>query len=105
MKIILATDGTEYGEAAVKMLTNFSLGDGDEVLDVSVVDMAMPLAIDVYGGYLPHTSALDNAARDNAKKIVKNAAGELREIFADNKVAISSEVLFGSPDSRIVETA
>jgi nucleotide-binding universal stress UspA family protein len=105
MKIILATDGTEYAEAAVKMAGKLGLGDGDEILVVSVVDMAMPLGIDMYGGYLPDTSALENAARESSAKVVNDAAEELREIFAGKNVAISSDVLFGSPDSRIVETA
>ena len=29
MKIILATDGTKYGQAAVEMLRKFNLGDGE----------------------------------------------------------------------------
>jgi len=105
MKIILATDGTEYGEAAVQMAGNLRLGDSDEVMVVSVVDMAMPLGIDIYGGYLPDTSGLENAARENAAKVVNAAADELHGIFAGKNVAISSDVLFGSPDSRIVGTA
>jgi nucleotide-binding universal stress UspA family protein len=105
MKIILATDGTEYGEAAVEMLGKFNLCEGDEVTVITVVDMAMPLGIDIYGGYLPDTSVLENAARENATKVVNNAAEELHGFFGEKSVAISSDVLFGSPDSRIVETA
>jgi len=105
MKIILATDGTEYGEAAVKVLRTLDLGDGDEVKVISVVDMALPLGIDLYGGYLPDTSSLENAARENAGKVVNDAAKELNGMFAGKNVAISTDVLFGSPDSRIVETA
>src|SRR5436190_16935405 len=105
MKIILATDGTEFGEAAVKMVGNLRLVDGDEIFIVSVVDMAMPLGIDIYGGYLPDTGALENAARENSAKVVNDAAEEVHGMFAGKNVAISSDVLFGSPDSRIVETA
>ena len=105
MKIILATDGTKYGEAATEMLGKFSLNDGDAVKIVSVVDMAMPLAIDIYGGYLPDTTALEKGAREQAAKVVESATVSLRDFFADKSVDISSDVLFGSPDSRIFETA
>ena len=50
MKIILATDGTTFGEAAAQMLGNFRLGEGDSVKVISVVDMAVPLAVDTRWG-------------------------------------------------------
>lgn len=105
MKILLATDGTKYGQAAAEMLGKFSLKDGDSVKIISVVDMAVPLAIDIYGGYLPDTSVLENAARENASKVVDDTVTKLRGFFGDKSVNISSDILFGSPDSRIVETA
>lgn len=105
MKIILATDGTKFGEAATEMLGNFRLGEGDSVKVISVVDMAVPLAVDVYGGYLPDTSELEKAARENASKVIESTCEKIRSTFVDEKVGVSGEVLFGSPDSRIVETA
>lgn len=105
MKILLATDGTKYGDAAVAMLKKINLGDGDEIRIVSVVDMSMPLAVDVYGGYIPDTTELDKAARENAAKVVADATATLNAAFSGRNVSISTDVLFGSPDSRIVETA
>jgi nucleotide-binding universal stress UspA family protein len=105
MKIILATDGTKFGEAATEMLRNFRLGAGDQIKVISVVDMAVPLAVDVYGGYLPDTSELEKAARENASKVIESTCNKLKAMAGDDKVDISGEVLFGSPDSRIVETA
>lgn len=105
MKIILATDGTKYGQAAVEMLRKFNLGDGDSVKIISVVDMAFPLAIDIYGGYLPDTTELEKAARENAVKIIETTRATLNGFFDGKTVVITSDILFGSPDSRIVETA
>lgn len=105
MKIILATDGTKYGDAAAEMLRNFRLGASDSVRVISVVDMAVPLAVDVYGGYLPDTSELEKAARENASKVIESTCERVRAMFGEVKVDVSGEVLFGSPDSRIVETA
>lgn len=103
MKILLATDGTRYGDAAVEMIRNLRLGAGDEVKIISVVDLAMPLAIDIYGGYLPDTTELEKGARENASRIVETAATVVRGFAGD--AAITTDVLFGSPDGRIVETA
>ena len=43
MKILIATDGTKYGDAAVEMLGKFRLGGSDHIKIISVVDLAMPL--------------------------------------------------------------
>ena len=50
MKILLATDGTKYSEAAADMVAKLRLDNEDSVRVVSVVDMAVPLAVDIYGG-------------------------------------------------------
>lgn len=105
MKIILATDGTKYGDAAAEMLNRIGLGDGDEVKIVSVVDLAVPLVVDVYGGYLPDTSELEKTAKENAQKILAEASERAKVIVGSKGVTVTTEILFGSPESRIVETA
>jgi len=70
MKILFATDGAKQSEAASDMLQHLALSDGDEIKIVSVVDMAVPMAIDIYGGYLPDTGELEKTARENASKIL-----------------------------------
>jgi nucleotide-binding universal stress UspA family protein len=104
MKILFATDGAKQSTAAIDMLKNFHLGDGDEIKVISVVDMAVPLAIDIYGGYLPDTTELEKTAKENAAKILEDASRQIKGHFSE-KVDVTTEVLFGSPDSRIVETA
>ena len=103
MNILLATDGTRQGDAALDMLKTFRLSETDKVKIVSVVDMAVPLAIDVYGGYLPDTTELEKVARDNATRVMETAVSTAKEIAAPAE--ITGEVLYGSPESRIVETA
>jgi nucleotide-binding universal stress UspA family protein len=105
MRILFATDGAKQSEAAAEMLKSFALSDGDEIKIVSVVDMAVPMAIDIYGGYLPDSSELEKTARENASKLLEQAETKIKSYFADKNLMISSEVLFGSPESRIVETA
>lgn len=105
MKILIATDGTKYADAAAAMLANLNIKTGDEIKIISVVDVAVPLAIDVYGGYLPDTTELEKASKDNAQKVVEGTTKKVNEMFAGKNVAISSDVLFGTPESRIVETA
>ena len=99
MKILLATDGTKQSDSAVEMLRNFRLTDKDTVKIVSVVEMAVPLAIDVYGGYLPDTTEIEKAARDNATRVLDAAITTAKGIGAPAEV--TGEVLYGSPESQI----
>lgn len=105
MKILFATDGAKQSNAAIDMLKRFRLDDGDEVKIVTVVDMAVPMAIDIYGGYLPDTTEFEKTARENASGILNETAENLRNHFSGQRIDISTDVLFGSPESRIVETA
>lgn len=105
MKILFATDGAKQSSAAIDMLKKFRLEAGDEIRVVSVIDMAVPLAVDIYGGYLPDTSDLEKTAKENTERILTDTASALREFFSDPEIKISTELLFGSPESRIVETA
>ncbi len=105
MRILFATDGGKQSDAAIEAVKRLSLGKGDEVKVISVVDMALPMAIDIYGGYLPDTAELEKTARENAEKTVADSAKRVREFAGSAGADISTDVLFGSPDSRIVETA
>ena len=105
MRIVLATDGTVHGEAAVSMLKKLSLTNGDTVKIVCVVDMAIPIGVDVYGGYLPDTTWLESAARSNAQRVLDAAVQTATSLLKDSGAEVNGEILFGSPDSRIVEVA
>jgi nucleotide-binding universal stress UspA family protein len=103
MKILLATDGTKHSAAAVEMIANFNFKGNCELKIISIVDMAVPLAIDMYEGFVPSTVEIENTAKENASKTLEETKSRLLQLSPD--VVISTEVLLGSPESRIVETA
>jgi nucleotide-binding universal stress UspA family protein len=105
MKILLATDGSQESNAAIDMVKTLRLNEGDEIKIISVVDMAVPMAIDIYGGYLPDTVEMEKTAREHAAKILADTCVRLEGICGRDKLTFTSDVLFGSPESRIVETA
>jgi len=105
MNILLATDGTKESDSALDMVKALKLAAGDSILIVSVIDMALPLAIDIYGGYLPDTSEMETAAKDHAAKALERCVSTLNEHLKGSEISIETEMLFGSPDSRIVEMA
>ena len=105
MRILLATDGAKQSNAAVDMLKRLVINDGDSIYIVSVVDLAVPLAVDIYGGYLPDTTEYEKAAKDDARQVLSDAVEKVKQQVEGKKVEISSDVLIGSPESRIVEMA
>jgi nucleotide-binding universal stress UspA family protein len=105
MKVILATDGTKHSDAAVEIVKKLNLQEGDEIKIISVIDMAVPLAIDIYAGYLPSSAEIEETVRENAEKILETARQNLLKKFTEQNVTITTEILHGSPESRIVETA
>ena len=105
MKVLFATDGAKQSDSALDAFKQLALNDGDEIKVVSVIDVGMPLAVDIYGGYLPDTTELEKTAKENADKVLDDNLTRLRAICGDKKIDITSEILFGSPESRIVETA
>ena len=105
MKILIATDGARQSEAAIEMLKRFRLEPTDQIKIVSVVDMAVPMAVDIYGGYMPNTAEIEQSARENAERVLSDAASAIRKHYDTTELHIITEVLFGSPESRIVEAA
>lgn len=105
MKILLATDGTKCSDDVIKAVTNFNLSDGDTVKIISIIDMALPLSIDVYGGFLPPNLEMEQTVKENADKLLLECHNQIQTLLHDKNVDVSTEVLFGSPESRIVETA
>lgn len=105
MRILIATDGTEHSREALDAVTYLKLNDGDEIKLISVVDIAIPPAVDLYGGFLPSTNEFETAVKANIEKIVEDSRRHLEEKLSNDNIFISTEILSGSPESRIVETA
>lgn len=105
MKILLATDGTIQSEAATAAISAFKFSDGDEIKIISIIDMAVPMVINPQSEIAPNALEVEQTAHETAGKILEAARLKIRQITGGANVIVSTETLFGSPDSRIVETA
>lgn len=105
MRILFATDGAKQSNAAIDVFEKFALKNGDEIRVINVVDIALPVGMDIYGGYLPDTTELEKTAKESAAKLVAETADRIKRHFNDIDIFVTTDVLFGSPESRIVETA
>lgn len=105
MKVILATDGTKQSEAAIEITRKLNLQGGDEIHIICVMDMALPLSIDVYTGYIPSTEEIEKTVKENSTRILNETVEKLQTILRGRNIKIYTELLHGSPESRIVEKA
>lgn len=105
MKILLATDGTECSTKAVKMLSHFAVATIESIKIISVIDMSLPLSIDIYGGFMPSNIEIEKTVKDNATTVLMEALEKLNLLENYSQTEVTTEVLFGTPESRIVETA
>lgn len=105
MRILIATDGSKHCKDIFVYVKNFGLSDGDEIKIITIIDMAVPMAVDMYAGYLASTTEIEKSLRENAQKIIEESTEKTKKIFDNSSIAVSNEILTGSPESRIVETA
>lgn len=100
MRILLATDGSPYSEAAVDELASRPMPTDSQVLVISVVELpSFPWAFP--GGGVD----FDQQMQQTARAAVEEAVGRLKAGPESRKMNITSKVVFGSPKRVILEEA
>jgi len=96
MKILLATDGSEYSKAAAEFLTSLDLSSDDEIIIFHAIS---PIPC-IYGreSYIETVGAIK---KEIAPRILDSALKVLNGL----KARIDTLVLDGSPDSGIVDAS
>lgn len=106
MRILIATDGSDYSAAAVNECCRMIIRPDDaEVLIVSAYENAYPMAAEPFAISAEYYQQMDNAVREQASGFIESAIEQIRAAFPSAEVSISTEVLRGSPAQQIVERA
>ena len=106
MKILVATDGSEYSKAAVEKCCRMIVDPHRTTVKVvCVYEDAYPIAAEpfaVSGEFYQH---IIDAAQNQSKHFAEEAARAIRKHFKSDDLDVTSEVLRGSPEQQIVEEA
>ncbi|MBK8464745.1 MAG: universal stress protein [Chloracidobacterium sp.] len=106
MKILIATDGSDFSAAAIKECCRMIIRpDNTEVLIVSVYEDAYPIMAEPYAISAEYYQKLDDAVLELATNFVADAKKIVRDAFPSAEFAIETEVLRGPPDQQIIEKA
>ncbi len=105
MRILLATDGSEFSEAAVDQIASHFSAD----IEVRVISVAKPPYYQTFepwsGMDLTLYEEMEKSVREGARAAVEKAAAKLREGNGSPKLSVTTEVLSGSPQEVILDEA
>ena len=106
MKILIATDGSEYSEAAVEECCRLVIRpENADVLILSAYEDAYPITAEPFAMSGEYYQKLEEAVREQAANFVESAKKTIRDKFPTAEFPIVTEVLRGSPDQQIIEKA
>lgn len=100
MKILLATDGSDYSIAAAQSVAERPWPDGSEFKIVSIVDLVIPAKDPWYAA----GEVIDRLREENTKSS-QEAVNAAQKILSDARLTSTTQVLMGSPKWRIVDEA
>lgn len=106
MKILIATDGSEYGRHAVaeccRMFPDLA---SHEISIISVYEDAYPIGTEAYIPVSTYSEQLTDALRKSAESAVSESKAQMEEAFAGKNLNIRTSTVLGSPDQAIVNKA
>jgi len=104
MKILLATDGSEFSDAAVEECCRIiGRPEGTQVKVVSTYREVVP--IDNFAQSADYARELERAEHERSETFATRAASRIRECYPDPGIDVSTQVAIGSPDRSIIEAA
>ena len=104
MKILLATDGSEFSEAAVDEIAQRPFPKGSEVRVLAVFELpTFPITVPWAG--VDFDDEVQKQAQTQARKAVKTAVRKLHEGKESSKLKVSTKVSAGSPKQVILDEA
>lgn len=105
MRILIATDGSDFSDAAIEKACEFVKPGDTEICCLSTHEDPVVAAIDpsfISSEYYQH---LENALREAAESHVKDAEARIRKRFTAAEVPVTTKVERGSPDPIIIDIA
>jgi nucleotide-binding universal stress UspA family protein len=106
MKILIATDGSEFSRAAIKGGCEIAKGQEPVAVRViSVYEPQQPMATEPFTVSAEHYATLNALAKRRAEDRVNNALELIRKGCDEPKIEISSVIELGKPAEAIIEAA
>ena len=105
MRILIATDGSDFSSAAVTKACEFVDPANDAVKVISVLEDVPPVMIEPGVINTEYYQTIEDNLRETATRHVADAKALIQKHFEGKSVDISGETLHGFADERIIAEA
>jgi nucleotide-binding universal stress UspA family protein len=107
MRILLAVDGSEFGDAATEEIATRPWPPGSEVHAISVIHLPFTPTPETWALPYSYYSELEKAGRRLADTAIDRAISRLRDSNTEREalLTLTSETIVGRPAETIIETA
>ena len=106
MRIIVATDGSEFSRDAAEKVCQFICDPNSTVVKVvSAYEDAYPIAAEPFAVSAEFYQQIIDASENQAVLFADKTAELIHKRFRDTNIKVSTEVLKGSPEQQIIEEA
>ncbi|MBS1793936.1 MAG: universal stress protein [Acidobacteria bacterium] len=105
MKILFAIDDNAISSMNLSFVKNFNLTKNSEFWLISVIDMAITSSPEILSVGFQTTNEIENSFIEKARHNLDRVRKELLTYISPENVQIFTELLTGSPASRILEKA
>lgn len=106
MKILIATDGSDYSIAAIEECCRMVIRpETADILIISAFEDTYPITAEPFAISAEYYQKFADGLNELAGNFVKNAEDTIRARFPNTQLKISSEILRGAPDQQIIEKA
>lgn len=106
MKILIATDGSEFSRAAIERGCGMLRADSSvEFRIISVYEQIVPMAAEPFAISAQYFQEMMEVARKQCVSFVEDAKQSVISAVGDAEVAIDTEVRLGAPVTVIIDEA
>ena len=106
MKVLIATDGSDFSRAALERYCQIANDRGPvEIKVIAVYEPQQPIAAEPFALSAEYYTRMDDIAKDRAESWAKEAVELIAANCENSTLEVSSVVELGRPSRAIVETA
>ena len=105
MRVLIATDGSSFSNAAIEESCRFIRPEETEICVVSSYEDAYPIAAEPFAISAEYYQKVEDAVVEQTNANIERAVRMIRDRFAGRQVHVSTELLRGSPERQIIEKA
>lgn len=106
MKILIATDGSEFSRAAVEKCSRMlNLFENPQIKIVSVYEQMAPMAAEPFAISAQYYQEMMDLARKQCETFANDSVEQIKKMFPESISSIETEVRLGAPARVIVDEA